>query len=94
MHGLTFGLTQVGTMGLMVHHARRTSWRGGRFLSGLLRASSQAAISIPTGAVYARYGQGAHYPAQAALAGLAALVMWSARKRLSAHQPQSEASGG
>jgi PPP family 3-phenylpropionic acid transporter len=43
--------------------------------------------------VYARYGQGVYY-VMAALAGTAALVMWSARKRLSAHQPQSEGSGG
>jgi PPP family 3-phenylpropionic acid transporter len=93
MHGLTFGLTQVGTMGLMVHHVPpHIMARGQGFLaacSGMVAAS----VSILTGAVYARYGQGAYY-LMAALAGIAALVMWSARKRLSAHQPQSEASGG
>ena len=93
MHGLTFGLTQVGTMGLMVRHVPpHIMARGQGFLAGCsgIVASS---VSILTGAVYARYGQGAYY-LMAALAGLAALVMWSARKRLSAHQPQSEASGG
>jgi PPP family 3-phenylpropionic acid transporter len=93
MHGLTFGLTQVGTMGLMVHHVPpHIMARGQGFLaacSGMVAAS----VSILTGAVYARYGQGAYY-LMAALAGIAALVMWSARKRLSARQPQSEASGG
>jgi PPP family 3-phenylpropionic acid transporter len=93
MHGLTFGLTQVGTMGLMVHHVPpHIMARGQGFLaacSGIVAGS----VSILTGAVYARYGQGVYY-LMAAIAGTGALVMWSARKRLSAHQPQSEGSGG
>jgi PPP family 3-phenylpropionic acid transporter len=93
LHGLTFGLTQVGTMGLMVHHVPpHIMARGQGFLaacSGIVAAS----VSILTGAVYARYGQGVYY-LMAALAGTGALVMWSARNRLSAHQPQSEGSGG
>jgi MFS transporter, PPP family, 3-phenylpropionic acid transporter len=93
MHGLTFGLTQVGTMGLMVHHVPpHIMARGQGFLaacSGIVAAS----VSILTGAVYARYGQGVYY-LMAALAGTGALVMWSARNKLSAHQPQSEGSGG
>jgi PPP family 3-phenylpropionic acid transporter len=91
MHGLTFGLTQIGTMGLMVHHVPpHIMARGQGFLaacSGFVAAS----VSVLTGVVYARYGQGVYY-VMAALAGTAALVMWSARKRLS--QPQSEGSGG
>ena len=93
MHGLTFGLTQVGTMGLMVHHVpQHIMARGQGFLaacSGIVAGS----VSILTGAVYARYGQGVYY-VMAAIAATGALVMWSARKRLDAHQPQSEASGG
>jgi PPP family 3-phenylpropionic acid transporter len=93
MHGLTFGLTQVGTMGLMVHHVPpHIMARGQGFLaacSGIVAGS----VSILTGAVYARYGQGVYYM-MAAIAGTGALVMWSARNRLSAHQPQSEGSGG
>jgi PPP family 3-phenylpropionic acid transporter len=77
----------------MVHHVSpHIMARGQGFLaacSGMVAAS----VSILTGAVYARYGQGAYY-LMAALAGTGALVMWSARKRLSALQPQSEASGG
>src|SRR6201997_3545557 len=89
MHGLTFGLTQVGTMGLMVHHVPpHIMARGQGFLaacSGIVAAS----VSILTGAVYARYGQGVYY-VMAGLAGTGAFVMWSARNRLSAHHPQSE----
>ena len=91
MHGLTFGLTQVGTMGLMVHHVPpHIMARGQGFLAGCsgIIASS---VSILTGVVYARYGQGVYY-LMAALAGTGALVMWSARTRLA--QPQSEGSGG
>jgi PPP family 3-phenylpropionic acid transporter len=93
MHGLTFGLTQVGTMGLMVHHVpSHIMARGQGFLaacSGIVAGS----VSILSGAVYARYGQGVYY-VMAGIAGTGALVMWSAQKRLSAPQPQSEGSGG
>jgi PPP family 3-phenylpropionic acid transporter len=91
MHGLTFGLTQIGTMGLMVHHVPpHIMARGQGFLaacSGIVASS----VSVLTGLVYARYGQGVYY-LMAVIAGTAALVMWSARNGLS--QPQSEASGG
>ncbi|HEY2247824.1 MAG TPA: MFS transporter [Bradyrhizobium sp.] len=93
MHGLTFGLTQIGTMGLMVRRVPpHIMARGQGFLAacaGIVASS----VSILTGVVYARYGQGVYY-LMAALAGTGALVMWSARKRLSARQPQSEGSGG
>ncbi len=91
MHGVTFGLTQVGTMGLMVHRVPpHIMARGQGFLAGCsgIVASS---VSILTGAVYARYGQGVYY-VMAGLAGTGAIVMWSARARLA--QPQSEGFGG
>jgi PPP family 3-phenylpropionic acid transporter len=93
MHGLTFGLTQVGIMGLMVHNVPPHITARGQ---GLLAACSgivASSVSILTGVVYARYGQGVYY-VMAAIAAAGALVMWSARKRLSAHHPQSEGSGG
>jgi PPP family 3-phenylpropionic acid transporter len=48
--------------------------------------------SILSGMVYARYGAGVYYM-MAAMALVAALVMWCARHKLS-HQPQRAASGG
>jgi PPP family 3-phenylpropionic acid transporter len=91
-HGLTFGLTQVGTMRLLVRHvpvhmmARAQGYLAA--CSGIIASSA----SILSGAVFARYGQGVYY-VMAAMALTGALVMWLARHRL-AHQPQSAASGG
>jgi MFS transporter, PPP family, 3-phenylpropionic acid transporter len=91
-HGLTFGLTQVGTMRLLVRNvpvhmmARAQGYLAA--CSGIIASSA----SILSGAVFARYGQGVYY-VMAAMALTGALVMWLARHRL-AHQPQSAASGG
>ena len=95
-HGLTFGLTQVGTMSLMVHHVPGHVMACGQ---GYLAACSGIVgglASILSGAVYARYGQGVYY-AMAAMAGSGAMVIWLARYRVStvlADQPHSAASGG
>jgi PPP family 3-phenylpropionic acid transporter len=91
-HGLTFGLTQVGTMGLLVHHVPgHVMTRGQGYLaacSGIVSSST----SILCGIVYARYGQGVYY-VMAAMAASGAVVMWLARHRVGT-QPQSAASGG
>jgi PPP family 3-phenylpropionic acid transporter len=91
-HGLTFGLTQVGLMNLLVHHVPSHQMARGQgyyaATSGLLSSTT----SIVSGAIYARYGEGLYY-VMAAMAGTGALLMWSARHRLIAH-PQSDASGG
>jgi PPP family 3-phenylpropionic acid transporter len=91
-HGLTFGLTQVGTMGLLVHHVPgHVMTRGQGYLaacSGIVSSST----SILCGIVYARYGQGVYY-VMAAMAASGAVVMWLARHCVST-QPQSAASGG
>jgi PPP family 3-phenylpropionic acid transporter len=91
-HGLTFGLTQVGTMGLLVRYVPgHVMARGQGYLaacSGIVSSST----SILSGAVYARYGQGVYY-VMAAMALSGAVVMWLARHRLVDH-PQSAASGG
>jgi PPP family 3-phenylpropionic acid transporter len=91
-HGLTFGLTQVGTMGLLVHHVPgHVMARGQGYLAacGGIVASS---TSVLCGIVYARYGQGVYY-VMAAMALSGAVLMWLARHRLADH-PQSAASGG
>jgi MFS transporter, PPP family, 3-phenylpropionic acid transporter len=91
-HGLSFGLTQLGTMGLMVRHVPMpVVTRAQGYLaacSGIISSSA----SIISGLIYARYGQGAYY-AMAAMALSGAVIMWSARSYLAAH-PQSVASGG
>ena len=91
-HGLTFGLTQVGTMGLLVRYVPgHVMARGQGYLaacSGIVSSS----VSILSGAIYARYGQGVYY-AMAAMALSGAVLMWLARHRLAGH-PQSAASGG
>jgi PPP family 3-phenylpropionic acid transporter len=91
-HGVSFGLTQVGIMGLMVRHVPMpvvTRAQGYLAACGGIVAST---ASIVSGAIYARYGQGAYY-AMAMMALSGAAVMWLARRRLESH-PQSAASGG
>jgi MFS transporter, PPP family, 3-phenylpropionic acid transporter len=91
-HGLTFGLTQVGTMGLLVRYVPgHVMARGQGYLaacSGIVSSS----VSILSGAIYAQYGQGVYY-VMAAMAMSGAVLMWLARHRLADH-PQSAASGG
>jgi MFS transporter, PPP family, 3-phenylpropionic acid transporter len=91
-HGLTFGLTQVGTMGLLIRYVPgHVMARGQGYLaacSGIVSSS----VSILSGAIYAQYGQGVYY-AMAAMALSGAVLMWLARHRLADH-PQRAASGG
>ena len=91
-HGLTFGLTQVGTMGLLVRHVPgHVMARGQGYLAACGGIVSSSA-SILSGAIYAGYGQGVYY-VMAAMALTGAVVMWLARHRLADH-PHSAASGG
>jgi MFS transporter, PPP family, 3-phenylpropionic acid transporter len=85
-HGLTFGLTQLGVMGLLVRHVPgHMMVRGQGYLAacGGIVASS---ASILSGAVYARHGQGVYY-VMAAMALSGAMVIWLARHRLK-HDPE------
>lgn len=79
MHGLTFGLTQVGTMALMLQHVpHHVMARAQGYLTactGLVMSSA----AILSGAIYARYGDGVYY-VMAALGLCGAVVMWSGRK--------------
>ena len=98
MHGLTYGLTQVGIMGLLVRHVpgHLTATAQGYLTACTGIVMSSAAIL--SGVIYARYGQGAYY-AMAALALAGAAAMWFGRHRADTpygmtDQPQSAASGG
>ena len=91
-HGLTFGLTMVGTMGLMVRHVPiHMMARGQGYLAACTGIVSSVA-SISSGMIFARYGQGVYY-LMAAMALSGGLIMWLARYRLSDH-PHNAASGG
>jgi len=91
-HGLTFGLTQIGIMGLLVRHVPgHLMARGQGYLAACGGIVSSTA-SVASGVVYAAYGQRVYY-VMAAMALIAATVMWLARHRL-ADQPHSAASGG
>jgi MFS transporter, PPP family, 3-phenylpropionic acid transporter len=91
-HGLTYGLTQVGTMGLLVRHVPvHVMARGQGYFAACSGVVSSSA-SILSGAIYARHGQGVYY-VMAAMALSGAIVMWLARRRLADH-PHSAASGG
>jgi len=91
-HGLTFGLTQIGTMGLMVRHVPgHVMARGQGYLTACTGIVTSVA-SVLSGAIYAQHGRGVYY-LMAAMALMGAIVMWLARHRLE-RQPQSAASGG
>jgi PPP family 3-phenylpropionic acid transporter len=97
LHGLTFGLTQLGTMGLLVRHApgHVIARAQGYYTacSGLMMSSA----AIVSGSLFKSYGL-AVYDLMAALAFVGALVILVVRRRLEAQpaqgQPQSDAAGG
>jgi PPP family 3-phenylpropionic acid transporter len=91
-HGLTYGLTQVGTMGLLVRHVPTHAMARGQGYFAACSGLVTSGASILSGAVYARHGQGVYY-VMAAMALSGAVVMWLARRKLAAH-PHSAASGG
>jgi len=86
-HGLTFGLTMIGTMGLLAQRVPgHVMARGQGYLVACTGIVTSCA-SIASGAVYARYGEGVYYM-MAAMAGAGAAIMWLARHKL-AHHPNS-----
>jgi MFS transporter, PPP family, 3-phenylpropionic acid transporter len=92
-HGLTYGITQVGTMGLMVRHVPIHVMARGQGYYAACSGIVTSIASILSGAVYARYGQNVYY-VMAAMALSGAAVMWLARRRLADHHPHNAASGG
>jgi PPP family 3-phenylpropionic acid transporter len=91
-HGLTYGLTQLGTMGLLLRHVPSGVMARGQGYMAACSGIVTSAASIASGAIYAQHGQGVYY-VMAAMAFAGAAVVWLARHRL-ADQPQSAASGG
>jgi PPP family 3-phenylpropionic acid transporter len=91
-HGLTYGLTQVGTMGLLVRHVPVNAMARGQGYYAACSGIITSSASILSGLVYARHGQGVYY-VMAAMALSGAAVMWLARRGLADH-PHSAGSGG
>ncbi|MGB5904656.1 MAG: MFS transporter [Xanthobacteraceae bacterium] len=96
LHGATYGLTLLGTMGLLVRIAPTHVMASAQ---GYLAAASgivMSGASIVTGTMYARLGADI-YGAMALMAGGGVVVVWLARRsfvRDTEGQPQSAASGG
>ena len=82
-HGLTYGLTQVGVMGLIVRHVPGHLMARGQGYLAACGGIVSGTASVVSGLVYAGYGQRVYY-VMAAMALLAAIVMWLARQRLTA----------
>lgn len=96
LHGATFGLTQLGTMGLLVRHApgHMIARAQGYFTACSGLATSSAAML--SGALFARIGL-AVYDLMAVMALTGALVVLLSRRRFEAapvDQPHSSGSGG
>lgn len=86
MHGLTFGITQVGTVALMVrvvpHHMLASA-------QGYMVATQGAVTSLTmmlSGLIYARVGEGVYY-AMAVMALAGGMVMAISRRRLDRTSP-------
>lgn len=91
-HGLSFGLTQVGTMGLIAQRVPgHVLARGQGYLVACTGMVTSAA-AIASGAIYSQAGQGVYY-LMAAMALTAALIMWRSRQRL-APPPRGVVAGG
>jgi MFS transporter, PPP family, 3-phenylpropionic acid transporter len=91
-HGLSFGLTQLGTMGLLLRQVPVHAMARGQGYYAACSGMISSSTSIVSGLIYAHYGQGVYY-LMAAMAASGAVLMWCTRPGLS-HQPHSAASGG
>jgi len=82
-HGLTFGLTQVGTMGMLVRHVPGHMMARGQGYLAACGGIVSATASMVSGRIYEHHGQQVYY-VMAVMALMAAVVMWLARHRLKA----------
>jgi PPP family 3-phenylpropionic acid transporter len=80
-HGFTYGLTQVGTMGLLVRHVPAHSMARGQGYFAACSGIVSSTASILSGTIYASYGDRVYY-VMAAMALSGAALMWLARHRI------------
>jgi PPP family 3-phenylpropionic acid transporter len=86
LHGLTFGLTQVGTMGLLIRHVPGHITASAQGYLTACVGLSMSSAAIASGAIYAQHGQAVYY-LMAAMAAAGAVVILAARRGLDAHEP-------
>lgn len=86
-HGFTFGLTLVGTMGLLVRQVPPNLTARGQGYYAAASGVVGSAASVLSGPVYAAYGPGVYY-VMAGMAGVGGALMWLARQSL-ARQPHN-----
>jgi len=97
LHGLTFGLTQLGTMGLLIRHAPSHVIARAQGYYTACSGLAMSSAAMLSGVLFARYGL-AVYDLMAAMALVGAVVVALSRRRLEAppagDQPHSSGAGG
>jgi len=81
LHGATYGLTQLGTMGLLLHHVPQHVMARAQGYVTACTGLVMSSMAVLSGAIYARYGEGVYY-VMAALGAAGACVIWLGRKRV------------
>jgi PPP family 3-phenylpropionic acid transporter len=81
LHGATYGLTQLGTMGLLLHHVPQHVMARAQGYVAACTGLVMSSMAVLSGAIYARYGEGVYY-VMAALGLAGVCVIWRARHRL------------
>jgi PPP family 3-phenylpropionic acid transporter len=77
-HGVSFALTQLGTMGLMIKHVPMPSVARAQGYLAACGGVVSTSASIASGLIYARHGEGVYY-AMAAMALSGTIIMWASR---------------
>jgi MFS transporter, PPP family, 3-phenylpropionic acid transporter len=78
-HGVSFALTQLGTMGLMIRHVPMPAVARAQGYLAACGGIVSTSASIAAGLIYARYGEGVYY-GMAAMALAGAIIMGAARR--------------
>jgi len=82
LHGATYGLTQLGTMGLLLQHVPQHVLARAQGYVAACTGLVMSSMAVMSGAVYARYGEGVYY-VMAALGFAGTCVIWLGRKHVS-----------
>lgn len=89
LHGLTFGITQVGIVALMVRAVPHHMLASAQGYMVALQGGVTSLVMVGSGLIYARFGEGVYY-AMAAMALAGGAVMAAARSRLERAAPATD----